>query len=122
MTDAGRIKIKQLAVICYLTIILAAVQSIFEELITTDGAHIIFSTYFFIEVAILAVLISAGLKNKWTRVILALLTFWEVVFIQDRPFSPDEVLMIVIFGLRLYVLVRLFSGAANRYYKAAGNK
>lgn len=112
------LKIKQLAIVCYLTIILAALQSIFEELGTTDGGHYIFSTYFCIEVAMLGVLLTAGLKNKWTRVIVALFTLWEaVLFIQDKPVSPHEILMIVIFGLRVYVLVRLFSGAANRYYK-----
>ncbi|MBT1701034.1 hypothetical protein KK083_29345 [Fulvivirgaceae bacterium PWU4] len=119
MTDTREPKIKQLTMICYLTVILAALQSIFEELMTTDFAHRIFSTYFFIEVAILVVLLGIGLKNEWTRVILALFTFWEVVlFIQEKPISPDEVLMIIIFALRVYVLVRLFSGAANRYYKA----
>jgi hypothetical protein len=118
MTGIAQRKIKRGTIIIYLTIFLAIGQSIFEELGTTDGGHRILSIYFFIEAVTLGLTLLVGLKNSWTRVIIGALTICEIVlFIQDRPVSPDEILMIVIFGLRVFVLVGLFSRELNQYYK-----
>jgi hypothetical protein len=118
MTYFGQAKIKKWTIIIYLTIAIAAGQSILSEVGTTDNGHKILSTYFFIEITLLGLLLLVGLKNKWTRVLIGLLTFLETaLFIADRPVSPDEMLMILIFGLRLYVLIGLFSKEANQYYR-----
>ena len=118
MTDIAQRKIKRGTIIIYLTIFLAIGQSIFEEIGTTDGGHVILSFYFVVETLILALTLFLGLKNRWTRVIIGILTICEtILFIQDRPVSPHEILMITIFGLRVFVLIGLFSRDVRQYYR-----
>jgi hypothetical protein len=118
MPDIPQKRIKRATIIIYLTFFLAAGQSIFEELGTTDGGHIILSFYFFIEVALAGFTFFLGLKNGLTRIVIGILTICEcILFILDRPVSPDEILMIIIFGLRVFVLLGLFSREVNQYYK-----
>ena len=117
MTDVAQRKVKRGAIIIYLTILFAIGQSIFEELGTTDGGHRILSIYFLIETLLLGLTLLVRLRNRWTRVMIGALIICEaILFIQDRPISPDEILMIVIFGVRVFVLVGLFSGEVNQYY------
>lgn len=119
MTDEIERKIKRGTVLIYITIFLAAGQSIFLHLVTTDYGHKIISTYFIIEILILGLTIFLGLKNKWTRTILIGLTICEtVLFFQDVPISPDDLLMMIIWTIRIYVIVGLFSRTMNQYYKA----
>ena len=109
--------IRRSTFLIYLTILLSGLNSIWFEIITSDYAHNILSYYFFIEAAILTLTIVIGLRSKWIRMFVGILTAAEVVlFFQDRPVSPDESLMIIIFGLRVYILIALFSKPANQYY------
>ena len=117
MADMIPTIIRRSTFLIYLTVLLSGLNSIWFEIITSDYAHKIFSSYFFIEAAILALTIVVGLRNKWIRIFVGILTAAEVVlFFQDRPISPDESLMIIIFGLRVYILIALFSKPANQYY------
>lgn len=118
MTDTIRRKIKRGTILIFGTTLLAAGQSILLHLRTTDYAHKIVSTYFIIEILILGTMIILGLKNKWTRVILLFLTIWEtVLFFQETPYSPDYILMMIIWCVRVYVIAELLFGAINKYYK-----
>lgn len=102
----------------YGTLLLALAQSILLHLGTTDYAHRIISTYFFTEILILGATVIAGLKNKWTRVILMVLTAFEtILFFQDTPISPNEILMIIAWCIRVYVIAGLFIATMNQYYK-----
>ena len=117
MAHRTQMTIKRANFLLCLTVGLAAGQSIFDELGTTDGGHQIFSAFFFIEVAILGLIIFSGLKNKWTRILLTLLTFTEMVlFFLDRPISPDELPMLLIFTIRVYVFVGFFKKKESQYY------
>ena len=118
MTDIVQKKIQRGTIIIYGTILLAVGQSIFLEIVTTDYGHKIISSYFIIETLILGLTIILGLKNKWTRIILGILTICEAgFFLIDKPVSPDELLMIIIFGLRVYVIAGLFNMTMNQYYR-----
>src|SRR5688572_26689159 len=111
MTDIIRRKIRRGTILIYGTILLAVAQSFLLHLITTDYAHKIVSTYFIIEILILGVVVIWGLKNKWTRIIFVVLTVWEtILFFQDTPISPDYILMIIAWSIRVYVIVGLFTG------------
>ncbi|BFP40027.1 hypothetical protein FGF1_08720 [Flavobacteriaceae bacterium GF1] len=117
MADKTQMTIKRAKFLLCLTVGLAAGQSIFDELVTTNGAHQILSAFFFIELAILGLTIFSGLKNKWTRILLTLLTFTEtVLFFLNRPISPDELPMILIFAIRAYVFVGFFKKKESQYY------
>ena len=109
--------IRQTTLLLYLTVGLATIQSLLMEFLTTDSGHHILSIYFFIEAVILGLIIFLGLQNKRTRVLIALLISVEAVFFfLDKPISPDELLMMIIFGTRVYLLTRLFTKKANQYY------
>lgn len=112
-------RIKQATVLIYITTLLAVIQSVYLHIITTDYAHIILSTHFIIEAVILAVTIFIGLRRKQSRFILGILTLTEVVlFYHERPVSPDELPMIIIFVIRVYVFILLFGKTVNQYYKS----
>src|SRR5688572_19876553 len=119
MTDTIRRKIKHGTILIYGTILLAAGQSILLHLRTTDYGHKIISTYFIIEILILGVTIILGLKNKWTRIILVVLTIWEtILFFKETPIGPDDILMMMTWSIRVYVITGLFTGTMTQYYKA----
>jgi hypothetical protein len=118
MTDSIQRQIKSGTILLYGTILLAVGQSLLLHLGTTDYAHKIISTYFIIEILLLGVTVIGGLRNKWTRVILVVLTVVEtVLFFQDTPISPDDTLMIVAWCVRVYVIAGLFTGTMNRHYR-----
>jgi hypothetical protein len=75
-------------------------------MITLDDGHEIFSKYFFVEAVILLTVFFTGLRVTWARMLYVLLGLVEVWFFYEGiPISPDDLPMILIFGLRLYVLV-----------------
>jgi hypothetical protein len=118
MTDIVQKKIQRGTIIIYATIFLAVGQSILLEIGTTDNGHKIVSIYFIIETLILGLVTIMGFRNRWMRIVLTILTIFETgLFLQDRPISPDELLMIIIFGLRVYVIFGLFNGTMNQYYR-----
>ena len=121
MHDIVQKKLRRGTIMIYGTVALALMQSIYLEIITSDYAHQMASPYFFIEIVVLVVMIAAGLKNKWTRIILSVLMLCEVVlFLQDSPVSPDELLMVIIFCLRAYVIIGLFGRTINNHFKTVG--
>jgi hypothetical protein len=118
MTGSIQRRIKRGTILIYGSLMLAAGQSILLHLGTTDYAHRIVSAYFVIEALILVVTVIAGLKNKWTRVVLVVLTALEtILFFQDTPVSPDDILMIIVWCIRVYVIAGLFIGTMNQYYR-----
>jgi hypothetical protein len=120
MNESIRKKISRGTWIMLGTTLLAAGQSIYEELSTSDYAHVIVSRYFVVESIMLLLIVSMGLRNKWTRILLIAPVLYEAwLFFLDSPVSPHELLMVVIFGLRVYVISLLFGNTMNRYYKAA---
>jgi hypothetical protein len=115
----GARKIKRATILIYVTVLLAAGQSILLHLGTSCNGHEVFSTYFMVEVLILALTVAVGLKNKWTRMIFVLLLSWEtIIFFKDMPISPDGLLMIFIWGIRVYVVAVLFSGTMNQFCRS----
>ena len=119
MADSIQRRIRRGTILIYGSLLLAVGQSTQLHLGTTDYAHRIFSIYFISETLILGVTAIGGLRNKWTRVILVLLTALEtILFFQDTPISPDYILMIIAWCIRVYVIAGLFTGAMNQYYKA----
>ena len=118
MIDITQKKVRSGKSLIYATVLLAAGQSILLHLGTTDYGHKIISVYFVIEVLILGFTLFLGLKNRWTRMILVILTVWETILFFQDPISPDNLLMIVIWILRVYVIVTLFGRTMNQYYKA----
>jgi hypothetical protein len=118
MTDEIGRRIKRGTILIYVTILLAAGQSFILHLGTTDYGHKTVSTYFIIEILILGLVIILGLKNRWTRIVLIGMIICEtVLFFQDTPISPDDLLMTIIWVLRVYVIVGLFSRMMNHFYK-----
>jgi hypothetical protein len=107
----GARKIKRATILIYVTVLLAAGQSILLHLGTSCNGHEVFSTYFMVEVLILALTVAVGLKNKWTRMIFVLLLSWEtIIFFKDMPISPDGLLMIFIWAVRVYVVAYCLAG------------
>ena len=88
-----------------LTVGFAGFQSFLLHILTTDNAHKILSIYFFIELFILILTISTGLKNRLFATIYFLTFIIEMTlfFINERPISPDILIMILIGALRIYI-------------------
>jgi hypothetical protein len=112
--------IRRGTILMCLTVLLAAVQSILLHLATTDYGHRTNLVYVVIEILTLELTISLGLKNKWTRILLMILTIWETIlaFQETGTSGPDYLLMKIIWIVRVYVILGLFSRTMNRYYRA----
>jgi hypothetical protein len=96
----------------YLTILtvgLAGLQSYLLHIGTTDYTHKILSVYFFVELFIFLLTFSTGLKNRIFATIYFGAFLFEVAwfFINERPISPDNLIMIIIGFLRVYVFYLL---------------
>ena len=99
---------KKLKNLFFLTVLIACLQSMFLEYITTDYAHSLLSIYFFIE--LLSSLITYFFyRKKWFWLFLLVsLTLEVLVFIErDLPLSPDEIFMVLILFIRLYIIYKL---------------
>jgi hypothetical protein len=102
-------------ILTILTVGLSSLQSVLLHIGTTDFAHKYFSTYFFLELFIFVLTIVTGLKQK-IHVILFLLVFvFETVwfFINERPISPDVLLMLIVGVTRIYILFWLLKRMAK---------
>jgi len=99
---------KRIKILGYGSVALAGLNSVWLEMITSDYAHEVFSKYFFVELAILLAIFFTGLKANWAKILFGLLGLLEVWFVfEDTPISPDDLPMIIIFGLRVYAFALL---------------
>jgi hypothetical protein len=96
-------------ILTILTVGLSGLQSILLHIGTTDFAHKIFSNYFFIELFIFLLTIITGLKKKIFGIIFLLAFVFETVlfFINERPISPNVLLMLIVGATRIYILIWL---------------
>lgn len=96
-------------ILTILTVVLSGLQSVLLHIITTDFAHKYFSIYFFVELFILLLTLSTGLKRKISTILFLLAFIFETVwfFINERPISPDVSLMLIVGAIRIYILIGL---------------
>jgi len=92
-----------------LTVVLAGLQSYLDHITTSDYAHSYISVYFYIEIALLTLTLLTGLRNKLSMTIYLIIFLIETVyfFIKERPYSPGDLLMMVVGLIRIYVYVWL---------------
>lgn len=96
-------------ILTILTVGLSGLQSVLLHIRTTDFAHKYFSIYFFIELFIFLLTLSTGLKRKTYAILFLLAFIFETVwfFINERPISPDVLLMLIVGVIRIYILTWL---------------
>jgi len=71
------------------------------------------------EIALLILTFFPGLKKKHTRVFLLLaILVQSILFFLDKPIESSEVLFLLIFPIRFYILILLFNTASNKFYMA----
>ena len=92
-----------------LTGVLSGLQAIYLHSITTDYGHKFFSEYFYFELVIFLLTIFTGFKRNIYVIFFMLLFIVEAVwyFIYERPISPDDLLMLIVGLIRIYVLTWL---------------
>ena len=102
-------------ILTILTVGLSGLQSVLLHIGTTDFAHKYFSTYFFVELFILLLTLSTGLKRKTYAILFLLAFIFETVwfFINERPISPDVLLMLIVGATRIYILTWLLKRRQN---------
>jgi hypothetical membrane protein len=102
-------------ILTILTVGLSGLQSVLLHIGTTDFAHKYFSTYFFVELFILLLTLSTGLKRKTFAILFLLAFIFETVwfFINERPISPDVLLMLIVGATRIYILTWLLKRRQN---------
>jgi hypothetical membrane protein len=93
-------------ILTILTVGLSSLQSVLLHIGTTDFAHNYFSTYFFLELFIFLLTLSTGLKRKTYAILFLLAFIFETIwfFINERPISPDVLLMLIVGATRIYIL------------------
>ena len=98
-------------ILTLLTVGLSAAQSIFLHIGTTDFAHKYFSPYFYFELFIFLLTIITGLKHKIYVLLFLVVFIFEIVwfFINERPISPDAILMFIVGATRIYILIWLLN-------------
>ncbi len=98
------------SILTILTIGLAMLQTLWLHMITTDFAHEFFSVYFYIELAVFLLTIITGLRYKIALAIYLLFFLFESVwfFINERPISPDNSLMLIAGAIRIYIFIWLY--------------
>ena len=96
-------------ILTILTVGLSGLQSVLLHIGTTDFAHKYFSAYFFIELFIFLLTIITGLKQKTSAILFLLVFIFETVwfFINERPISPDVLLMLIVGVTRIYIIIWL---------------
>ena len=102
-----------------MTVGVAAIQAYWFYLTNSESEYAleILITFFCFEIAILILTIIPGLKNKNTRNFLLGLTLIEtVLFFLDAPIRPNELLMLLILLIRIYIVIGLFTKLAGQYY------
>ena len=102
-------------ILTIMTVGLSGLQSVLLHIGTTDFAHKFFSTYFFFELFIFLLTIITGLKQKIFAILFLLVFVFETVwfFINERPISPDILLMLIVGATRIYILIWLLKRLAK---------
>ena len=92
-----------------LTIGLSALQSLLLHIGTTDYAHNYSSFYFFAEIFILILTIVTGLQRRIDALLFLIAFIIEAFWFlrNERPFSPDVLLMFITGAIRLYIIILL---------------
>jgi hypothetical membrane protein len=103
-------------ILTIVTVALSGVQSVLLHRGSTDFAHHFFSTYFFIELFILLLTLITGLNRKPFALLFLLAFIFEIIlfFMNERPISPDLLLMLVVGAIRIYVLIWLFKRLSEK--------
>lgn len=92
-----------------LTIALATFQAFYLNYITTDFSYNLFSIYFFTELSILILISFFYDKKRFPLALLLMVTLEITIFIKkELPLSPDEILMVLITVIRVYVVYKLY--------------
>lgn len=101
--------INKAAYLTFITVGLSLSQSYLNHIGTSCYAHNYFSEYFYIELAVFILTIITKLNNKWSSIFYFLFFFIEVTWflIKEKPYGPDELIMILIGLIRIYILVWL---------------
>ncbi len=96
-------------ILTILTVGLSGLQTLWLHRITSCYGHQFFSEYFYLEMAILLLTLLTGLKRKIYIISYAAIFVFETVwfFINERPISPDELLMLTVGVTRIYILIWL---------------
>jgi hypothetical protein len=96
-------------ILTILTVGLSGLQSVLLHIGATDFAHKYFSTYFFIEIFIFLLTLATGLKRKTYAILFLLAFIFEILwfFMNERPISPDILLMLIVGATRIYILIWL---------------
>jgi len=96
-------------ILTILTVGLSGFQSVLLHIGTTDFAHKYFSIYFFLELFIFTLTIITGLKEKVFALLFLLVFIFETVwfFTNERPISPDVLIMLIVGATRIYILIWL---------------
>jgi len=96
-------------ILTMITVMLSGLQAIYSHNITTDYAHKFFSEYFYLELIIFLLAIFTGFKRYIYLILFMLFFIFEAVwfFINERPIGPDDLLMLIVGSIRIYVLVWL---------------
>lgn len=102
-------------ILTFLTIGLSGLQSFLLHLGTTDFAHEYFSEYFYLELAIFTLTIVTGLKNKLPAAFYSVIFLFEALWFikEERPYRPDEFLMLIVGAARIYIVIWLLRRLNN---------
>ena len=119
MPTKAEILIKKSTALLYLSFVVAAIQAVRFGFRESDFLIEIIATFIFLELALLILTLIPGLKNKLTRIFLLVLILIELIlFFLDQPIELNELLLVLILLIRIYVLILLFNTTASKFYAA----
>jgi len=105
------------------TVSIFFIQAIWLSSIKTDYSVNEILIFCICEMSLLILTFFPGLKNKQTRFFLLLVILVQsILFFLDKPIESSEVLFLIIFPIRFYVLILLFNTASNKFYSAKQTK
>jgi hypothetical protein len=96
-------------ILTILTVGLSGLQTLWLHQITSCYGHKFFSEYFYFELTILFLILLTGLKRKIYIISYAAIFVFETIWfiINERPISPDDLLMLIVGATRIYILIWL---------------
>ncbi|MES2617823.1 MAG: hypothetical protein V4613_08090 [Bacteroidota bacterium] len=93
-----------------LTFLLTGGQAVMNHCFTSCFAHSYFTIYLYVELTLVALVLLTGLRSRasvW--VFFAIIAFESIWFlINEKPYAPDQLLMILGGIIRIYILSLLF--------------
>jgi hypothetical protein len=107
--------INRASVLTFVTVGLSGLQSYYLHIITSDYAHRYFSIYFYFELFVAVLTLITGLKNgMWALIYLFIFILEVFVFLRtERPYGPDELLMLIVGVIRIYIFIWLVKRLRN---------